>query len=256
MKVVILAGGAGTRLAELTDIRPKPMVEIGGKPILWHIMKLYSFYGFNEFVILLGYKGYIIKEYFIKYSLNQSDITIDLQNNDITIHDNSSEPWKITFVDTGIETMTGGRIKRAQRYIGNEPFLLTYGDGVSNVNIKQLVEFHQSHGKLMTVTTVQSLGRFGVLNVEMDGTVRSFQEKPEKDGVWINAGFFVCQSQIFDYIQNDDTVFEKEPLETVTRDGQLMCFKHDGFWQCMDTLHDKNKLEQFWKIPTPPWKVW
>ena len=256
MKVVILAGGMGTRLTELTGTQPKPMVEIGGKPIIWHIMKLYSFYGFNEFVILLGYKGWVIKEYFVKYFIQESNITVDLKNNDITVHESLSEPWKVTLIDTGMETMTGGRIKRAQRFIGSEPFLLTYGDGVSDINIKELVQFHQLHGKLVTVTCVQPEGRFGALDLGKNGAVASFEEKKKGDGRWFNGGFFVCQPEVFDYIASDSTVFEKETLETISGNDQLTGFKHNGFWQCMDTLYDKSKLEALWSLPCPPWKIW
>ncbi|MBC7389460.1 MAG: glucose-1-phosphate cytidylyltransferase [Opitutaceae bacterium] len=255
MKVVILAGGYGTRLGELTDIRPKPMVEIGGKPILWHIMKIYSSHGFNEFVILLGYKGYIIKEYFANYFLHQSDVTINLGDNSMEVHNNSSEPWKVTLIETGKETMTGGRIKQAKKYVGNEPFLCTYGDGVSNVNITELVKFHRSHGKLLTMTAIQPEGRYGAL--EFDGTrINSFLEKPKGDGSWINGGFFVCQPEVFSYIENNFTVFEKEPIETLAKEGNVMGYKHHDFWQCMDTLRDKNKLEELWDLPSPPWKNW
>ena len=256
MKVVILAGGFGTRLGELTDIRPKPMVEIGGKPILWHIMKIYSAYGFNDFVILLGYKGYIIKEFFANYFLHQSDITIHLQDNNIEVHNNSSEPWKVTLIDTGKDTMTGGRIKYAQKFVGNEPFLCTYGDGVASVNIAELVQFHKKHGKLMTMTAIQSEGRYVALDFSANNRVDSFLEKPKGDGSWINGGFFVCQPEVFDYIAGSNTVFEKEPIESLAKKGELMGFKHEGFWQCMDTLRDKNKLEELWASTTPPWKVW
>lgn len=256
MKVVILAGGYGTRLGELTDIRPKPMVEIGGKPILWHIMKIYSAHGFNEFVILLGYKGYIIKEFFANYFIHQSDVTISLQDNKVEVHDNFSEPWKVTLIDTGKETMTGGRIKRAQKFVGNEPFLCTYGDGVSNVDITALVDYHKNHGKLITMTAIQPEGRYGALDFGQNDIIHSFLEKPKGDGSWINGGFFVCQPEVFDYIAGDPTTFEKEPIETLAKEGQLMGFKHHGFWQCMDTLRDKNKLEELWNSPTPPWKNW
>jgi glucose-1-phosphate cytidylyltransferase len=256
MKVVILAGGFGTRLGELTDIRPKPMVEIGGKPILWHIMKIYSAYGFNDFVILLGYKGYIIKEFFANYFLHQSDITIHLQDNNIEVHNNSSEPWKVTLIDTGKDTMTGGRIKYAQKFVGNEPFLCTYGDGVASVNVAELVQFHEKHGKLMTMTAIQPEGRYGALDFSANNRVDSFLEKPKGDGSWINGGFFVCQPEVFDYIAGSNTVFEKEPIESLAKKGELMGFKHEGFWQCMDTLRDKNKLEELWASTTPPWKVW
>lgn len=256
MKVVILAGGMGSRLAELTDTQPKPMISIGGKPIIWHIMKLYSFHGFDDFVILLGYKGWLLKEYFTKYFIQQSDITVDLRNNDVKIHENFSEPWRVTLVDTGMQTMTGGRIQRARRYVGDEAFLLTYGDGLSDVNVRELVQFHQSHGKIATVTCVQAPERFGVVQMGETGIIHSFQEKPKEVGVHINGGFFVCQPQIFDYISNDSTVFEKDVLEALARDGQLMGFEHSGFWQCMDTLSDHSKLQELWNRPSPPWRLW
>jgi glucose-1-phosphate cytidylyltransferase len=256
MKVAILAGGYGTRLSEETDVRPKPMVEIGGKPILWHIMKTYSHYGHNDFVILLGYKGYYIKEYFANYFLHQSDVTIDLKNNKMEIHNNTSEPWKVTLVDTGLETMTGGRIKRAQKFLDKETFLLTYGDGVSNVDIDKLVSFHQKNGKAMTLTSVQPEGRFGALDMEGD-LIRRFAEKPKGDGSWINGGFFVCEPKLFDYIkEGDSTILERSPLEGLAKDGQLVAYKHDGFWQPMDTLRDKVQLEQLWSKGSAPWKVW
>jgi glucose-1-phosphate cytidylyltransferase len=256
MKVLILAGGFGTRLSEATDNKPKPMVEIGGKPILWHIMKSYSEHGFNEFVILLGYKSYVIKEFFANYFLHQSDITIDLKNNSTEVHDNFSENWKVTLIDTGLNTFTGGRIKRAAKYIGNEPFLLTYGDGVCDVNIADTVKFHQAHGKLITMTAIQPEGRFGALGIENDATIHSFLEKPKGDNAWINGGFFVCQPEVVDYIDGDTTIFEKEPLEKLASEGNLKAYKHNGFWQCMDTLRDKNKLEELWETGTPPWKNW
>jgi len=256
MKVIILAGGLGTRLSEETDIKPKPMVEIGGKPILWHIMKIYSHYGFSDFVICLGYKGYVIKEYFANYFLHQSDVTIDLKENRIEIHQSKAEPWKITLVDTGLNTMTGGRIKRVKKYIGNEAFMLTYGDGVGNVDIHALLKFHQSHKKYATVTSVQPSGRFGALNLDNNKTVLSFQEKPRGDGSWINGGFFVLEPEAFDYIRSDETVWEKEPLEGLAREGQLVAHIHTGFWQPMDTLRDKNQLEELWKDERAPWKLW
>ncbi|MEY3417285.1 MAG: hypothetical protein RL711_554 [Bacteroidota bacterium] len=256
MKVLILAGGFGTRLSEATDNKPKPMVEIGGKPILWHIMKSYSEHGFNEFVILLGYKSYVIKEFFANYFLHQSDITIDLKNNSTEVHDNFSENWKVTLIDTGLNTFTGGRIKRAAKYIGNEPFLLTYGDGVCDVNIADTVKFHQAHGKLITMTAIQPEGRFGALGIENDATIHSFLEKPKGDNAWINGGFFVCQPEVVNYIDGDPTIFEKEPLEKLASEGNLKAYKHNGFWQCMDTLRDKNKLEELWETGTPPWKNW
>jgi glucose-1-phosphate cytidylyltransferase len=256
MKVVILAGGLGTRLSEETVIKPKPMVEIGGKPILWHIMKIYSSYGYNDFVICLGYKGYVIKEYFANYFLHQSNVTFDVKNNTMEIHDSQAEPWKVTLVDTGINTMTGGRIKRIKKYIDNKPFLLTYGDGVGNVNIKQLVDFHQENAKLLTVTAVQPSGRFGALQIESNQQVSSFLEKPQGDGAWINGGFFVCQPEVIDYLENDNTTFEKEPLENLAKDSQMMAFKHQGFWKPMDTLRDKHELESMWESYKAPWKNW
>jgi glucose-1-phosphate cytidylyltransferase len=256
MKVLILAGGFGTRLSEQTEIKPKPMVEIGGKPILWHILKIYSTYGYNDFVILLGYKGYVIKEFFANYFLHQSDLTIDIKNNKIEIHDNYSENWKITLVDTGAETLTGGRIKRAGKFVDNEPFLLTYGDGVSDVDIQKLVDFHKSHGKLATMTAIQPEGRFGALDISKNNEINSFIEKPKGDNAWINGGFFVCQPEVLNYINGDETIFEKEPLEKLAKEGQLQAFKHDGFWQCMDTLRDKNRLEDEWSTGKAPWKKW
>lgn len=255
MKVLILAGGYGTRLSEATDVKPKPMVEIGGKPILWHILKTYSHHGFNDFVILLGYKGYVIKEYFANYFLHQSDLTIDISNNKIEIHNNSSEPWKVTLIDTGLDTLTGGRIKRAAKYINNETFLLTYGDGVADVDIKKSVEFHKKHGKLVTMTAIQPEGRFGALDIQGDH-IRSFVEKPKGDGSWINGGFFVCQPEVLNYIDGDSTIFERQPLERIAQAEQLMAYKHEGFWQCMDTMRDKNKLEELWASDEAEWKVW
>lgn len=257
MKVLLLAGGFGTRLSEETDIRPKPMVEIGGKPILWHIMKIYSHYGFNEFVILLGYKGYYIKEYFANYFLHQSDVTIDMQSGKMEVHNNSSEPWKVTLLDTGIDSMTGGRVKRAQDFVGNESFMLTYGDGVSDINIEELVEFHKSHGKAMTMTSAQPEGRFGALNIEENNQVSSFEEKPKGDGGWINAGFFVCEPKVFDYItEGDSTIFEQAPLQNLAKDGEIFTYKHYGFWKPMDTLRDKQQLQNMWAAKKAPWKVW
>jgi len=256
MKVAILAGGYGTRLSEETDIKPKPMVEIGDKPILWHIMKLYSSYGFNEFVILLGYKGYVIKEFFSNYFLHNSDVTIDLQKNKIDIHQNESEPWKVTLVDTGDGSMTGGRIKRAKKYLDSDNFLLTYGDGLSDINIKDTVEFHMKHNKVVTMTAVQPEGRYGALDIDDDDTVISFKEKPKGDSGWINGGFFVCSPKIFNYIDNDQTVFENEPLNSLAKSGELSAYKHNGFWMCMDTLRDKNKLTDLWLADSAPWKMW
>jgi glucose-1-phosphate cytidylyltransferase len=256
MKVVLLAGGFGTRLSEETDIRPKPMAEIGGKPILWHIMKGYAQFGFDEFVILLGYKGYYIKEYFANYFLHQSDITIDLKNNQLEVHNNTSEPWKVTLLETGLHTMTGGRIKRAKDFIGNEPFLLTYGDGVSNVDIKALLSFHKKHGKAVTMTAVQPEGRFGALQTDTNDRVLSFMEKPKGDGSWINGGFFVCEPKVLDYIQDDTTVFEQKPLEQLAAEGELYTYRHTGFWKCMDTLRDKVRLNELWDSGEAQWKSW
>lgn len=259
MKVVILAGGLGTRLSEETDMKPKPMVEIGGKPILWHIMKIYSHFGFNEFIICCGYKQYMIKEYFANYFLHQSNITIDLKQNSLEVHDTSAEPWKITLVDTGLNTMTGGRIKRIQKYTGNEPFMLTYGDGVANIDIKALIEFHKKQGKLATVTVVQPSGRFGSIQFDTQESVKvfSFQEKPKGDGAWINGGFFVLEPGIFDYIaEGDATIWERKPLETIASKGQLVAFRHYGFWKPMDTLREKTELEEYWNSDKAPWKIW
>lgn len=256
MKVAILAGGYGTRLSEETDIKPKPMVDIGGKPILWHIMKHFSHYGHNDFVILLGYKGYYIKEYFANYFLHQSDVTLDLKNNKMEIHNNTSEPWRVTLVDTGLETMTGGRVKRAEKFLEDERFLLTYGDGVSNVNLDKLIEFHKQNGKAMTLTSVQPEGRFGALDLEGD-LIRRFAEKPKGDGSWINGGFFVCEKEIFNYIKDgDSTILERGPMENLAKDRQLVAYKHDSFWQPMDTLRDKIQLENLWANGKAPWKVW
>lgn len=256
MKVLVLAGGLGTRLSEETDVRPKPMVDIGGKPILWHIMKIYSHYGFNEFIVLLGYKGVLIKEYFANYFLNQNNVTIDLVNNKMEIHNNSTEPWKVTLLDTGLNTMTGGRIKRAKEYINNEPFMLTYGDGVADVNIKELVNFHQKHGKAITVTAVQPEGKFGALEIGKNNKVNSFMEKPKGDGSWINGGFFVCEPRLMDYIENDSTTFEREPMEKLTEEGEVYTYKHTGFWKCMDTLRDKIQLNELWGKNNANWKIW
>jgi len=256
MKVVILAGGFGTRLSEETDFRPKPMIEIGERPILWHIMKVYSHYGFNDFIICLGYKGYVIKEYFANYFLHQSDVTIDLKNNGLEIHQSKAEAWKITLVDTGLNTMTGGRIKRIQGYIGDETFMVTYGDGIGNIDIQDLLKFHKNHGKFATVTAVQPLGRFGALALGEGNNVISFQEKPKGDGAWINAGFFVLEPQIFHYIADDKTPWEKKPLDNLARDGNLVAYMHYGFWKPMDTLRDKIELEGLWNAGKPPWKIW
>mgnify|MGYP001306290887 FL=1 len=256
MKVVILAGGFGTRLSEETVIKPKPMVEVGEMPILWHIMKTYSNYGFNEFIILLGYKGYVIKEYFSNYFLHQSDVTIDMANNHMEIHNNESEPWKVTLIETGLNTMTGGRIKQAKKYLDGDTFLLTYGDGLSDINIQNLVDFHKNHGKKITMTAVQPDGRFGSLNIEKSGVVSNFKEKPKGDGAWDNGGFFVCDSSILKYIADESTVFEQQPLQKLAEDNELMVFKHHGFWSCMDSLNDKNNLCEMWNKNLAPWKIW
>jgi glucose-1-phosphate cytidylyltransferase len=258
MKVVILAGGLGTRLSEETDLKPKPMVEIGGKPILWHIMKIYSAYGFNEFIICCGYKGYMIKEYFANYFLHQADITIDLGKNKIDIHHSKAEPWKITLADTGLNTMTGGRINRIKEYVEGESFMLTYGDGVSNVNLKGLLDFHESKRKLATVTAVQqSAGRFGALSIKDEYAVERFAEKPKSDGIWINGGFFVLEPGIFEYVtEGDNTIWERTPLENLAKDDQLMAFKHTGFWRPMDTLRDRTELGNMWDSGQAEWKIW
>ncbi len=255
MKVVILAGGYGTRLGEETSIKPKPMVEIGGKPILWHIMKIYSHYGFNEFVICLGYKGYVIKEYFANYFLHQSDVTFDLQKQSFDVHNNFSEPWKVTLVDTGIDTMTGGRIRRIKDYV-DDTFMLTYGDGVGDINIDELLNMHKKHNKCVTMSSTQPEGRFGSIEFEEDGKIKQFIEKPKGDGSWINIGFFVVNKEIFYYLPEDDgLIFERQPLEHLAADGELYTYHHNGFWRCMDSLNDKNKLEKLWK-ENPLWKVW
>ena len=256
MKVVILAGGFGTRLSEETHLKPKPMVEIGGKPILWHIMKIYSSYGFNEFVICLGYKGYVIKEYFSNYFLHQSDVTFNMKDNQMEIHNTHAEDWKVTLVDTGLHTMTGGRVKRVKKYINNETFMLTYGDGVGSVDIAALVKEHKEKGKKLTVTAVQPSGRFGALNLSDSNEVHSFMEKPKGDGAWINGGFFVCEPEVIDYIEDETTVFEKYPLENLAKDNEMIAFKHQGFWKPMDTLRDKKELESLWASGKAPWKKW
>ncbi len=258
MKVVILAGGFGTRISEESQLKPKPMVELGGMPILWHIMKLYSAYGFNEFVICAGYKQHIIKEYFADYFLHTSDITYDFTNgtNEMIIHKNNSEHWKVTVVDTGLNTMTGGRVKRVSEYINNEPFFLTYGDGVSNVNISKLLEFHKSHEKLVTMSAYNAGQRFGVMDIDEHGHINEFREKTKGDGNLINIGFMVCQPEFINYIDSDDTVLEKTPLERAAKEHQLMAYKHEGFWQCMDTMREKEQLEKMWNVGQAPWKVW
>lgn len=256
MKVVILAGGLGTRLSEETVLKPKPMVEIGDMPMLWHIMKIYSEHGFNDFVICLGYKGYVIKEYFANYFLHKSDVTINLKENSLKVHDSYAEPWNITLVDTGLETMTGGRIKRVKQHIGNDTFLLTYGDGVSDVNIRESVAFHKAHGKLCTVTAVQPSGRFGAINMGGGHEVLSFTEKPRGDGAWINGGFFVCEPGVLDFIDNDATIWEREPMENIANAHQMQAYKHHGFWKPMDTLRDKIELDNSWVSNQAPWKKW
>ncbi len=257
MKVVILAGGFGTRISEESHLKPKPMIEIGERPILWHIMKMYSSYGFNDFIICLGYKGYCIKEYFAHYFLHESDVTYDFRNqNERLIHHHSAEPWTVTLVNTGLDTMTGGRVKRIREYLGTETFMLTYGDGVADIDISALVKFHQQHGKLATVTSIQPIGRFGALDLDSDNLVHGFKEKPKGDGAWINGGFFVMEPAVLDYIEGDATILEKEPLEGLARDGQLVACKHSGFWQPMDTLRDKNHLENLWNSGKAPWKMW
>lgn len=257
MKVAILAGGLGTRLGEETGTKPKPMVTIGGHPILWHIMKIYSHYGFNDFVILCGYKHEVIKEYFMNYYANTSDVTVNLSDNGVTIHKTRSEPWRVTMAYTGLETMTGGRIKRAQEYLGNAPFMLTYGDGVSDVDINALIKSHRKSGKIATLTAVRPSGRFGALDIAPDKTITRFQEKPKGDGAWINGGFFVCQPEVFDYIPNDDTIpFEQDPLKNLAANGELNAYNHTGFWRPMDMLKDKNDLEALWSTGNAPWKIW
>ena len=258
MKVVIFAGGLGTRLSEETDVRPKPMVEIGGKPILWHIMKIYNHYGFNEFIICLGYKSYAIKEYFMNYYLHNSDVTIELGNNKVDVHYTNAESFKVTLVDTGLETKTAGRLKRVQKYIGDEPFMLTYGDGVANINIEELLKFHKASGKVATLTAVQPEAKFGGMEMTPTGEVLKFQEKPKGDGKWINGGFFVLNPSVFDYLpeESDKIMWEEAPLENLTKAGQLAAFKHFGFWKCMDALRDKIELEEMWKSRKAEWKIW
>ncbi len=255
MKVVILAGGYGTRISEESVLKPKPMIEIGEHPILWHIMKLFSFYGYNDFVICLGYKGYVIKEYFANYFLHNSDVTFDIKNNKMMIHKDNSEPWKVTLVDTGENTMTGGRVKRIAEYIKEDEFWLTYGDGLANINLETLHSYYQENKTLACVTAAQPPGRFGALEVKGHKVV-GFKEKPKGDGGWINAGFFILSKKIFDYIDGDQTIWERDPLEKVAKEGQLSVFKHEGFWQPMDTLRDKNYLEELWKSGKAPWKLW
>lgn len=259
MKVVLLAGGLGTRLSEETDIRPKPMVEIGGKPILWHIMKIYSAFGLNDFVVCCGYKAYMIKQYFTDYFLHNADLTVDIANNSMEIHHSHAEPWKITLVDTGLNTMTGGRIKRVKDYLPkDEPFMLTYGDGLADINIKELLEFHKKQGKKATVSVVQPSGRFGAIrfNEQDEVKVFSFQEKPKGDMSWINGGFFVLEPSVIDYIDGDDTIWERKPLETLAAQGELVAYRHYGFWKPMDTLREKKELEEMWESGQAKWKIW
>ncbi len=257
MKVVILAGGYGTRISEESHLKPKPMIEIGDKPILWHIMKEYGYYGYHDFIICCGYKQHVVKEWFADYYLYNCDVTFDFtRENRMEIHNSVAEPWRVTLVDTGLNTMTGGRVRRVRKYIGDEPFMLTYGDGVSDINIHDLVKFHQSHGKMVTLTAVNVEQRFGVLELGDGDEIRSFREKSIGDRSRINAGYMVCQPEIFDYIAGDETVFEKEPLERVAALGQLVAYKHNGFWQCMDTKREKEKLDALWKSGEAPWNVW
>jgi glucose-1-phosphate cytidylyltransferase len=255
-KVVILAGGLGSRLAEETEVRPKPMVEIGGRPILWHIMKIYSKFGLNDFVICLGYKGYLIKEFFANYNLHMSDVTFDISGNSTTIHQRRIEPWRVTLVDTGDTTMTGGRIRRVRDYIGDQDFCLTYGDGVADIDIPALLDFHEKHGLPATMTTIQPPGRFGAVDIDSNNKILRFREKPEGDGNWINGGFLVLSPKIIDYIEGDDTVFEQEPLQRLSADGKLAAYRHHGFWHAMDTLRDKRQLEQLWTTGSAPWRTW
>ena len=257
MKAVILAGGLGTRISEETENKPKPMIEIGGMPILWHIIKMYSAHGVNDFIICCGYRGYIIKEYFSNYFLHRSDVTFDIAQNKMEVHQKCAEPWKITLIDTGSDTMTGGRLKRVTKYIKDEEaFCFTYGDGVSDVNITELIKFHKSHGKMATITTVYPPARFGAVDIDIDQRIISFQEKPKGDGGMINGGFFVLAPRVIDLIQNDSTVWEKEPLENLAQQSEIMAFQHNGFWQPMDTLRDKNMLEKLWSSDRAPWRIW
>lgn len=258
MKVVILAGGYGTRISEESHLKPKPMIEIGDRPILWHIMKIYSHYGYNDFIICLGYKGYMIKEFFADYYMHTSDITFDFtERNKMIIHNNVAEPWKVTLVDTGLNTMTGGRIRRIEKYVHEEPFLFTYGDGVSDININELVEYHKTKNVTATMTAIQPGGRFGVLNINEDtDNIECFTEKAKEDGGWINGGFMVLEPEIFRYLIDDETVFERQPLEALAMEGRIAAFKHYDFWQCMDTQRDKYALEKLWESGSAPWKVW
>ncbi len=258
MKVVIFAGGFGTRISEESHLRPKPMVEIGGKPILWHIMKMYEVHGINEFVICLGYKGYMIKEYFMNYFMHNSDVTLDLETNQVEVHESKGEKFKVTLIDTGLHTSTAGRLQRVKKHVENSTFMLTYGDGVSDINLKELLTLHQSHGKIATVTSVQPAGKFGSLDIQEDGKVNSFIEKPKGDGYWINGGFFILEPEVFNYLPEnaDDTMWEQSPLVNLAKDGELYAHKHFGFWKCMDALRDKVELEEIWKSGNAPWKLW
>jgi glucose-1-phosphate cytidylyltransferase len=257
MKVVILAGGLGTRISEESHLKPKPMIEIGDMPILWHIMKSYSHYGYNDFIICCGYKGFFIKQYFADYYLHRSDITFDFsKDNEMIVHSNVAEPWRVTLVDTGLSTMTGGRVKRVSEYIGNKTFMLTYGDGVSDININNLLKFHKAHGKLATLTAIQPGGRFGMLGINETDSIENFSEKSKEDGGWINGGFMILEPEILEYIDGDSTILERHPLESLANTGELKAFKHQGFWQCMDTLRDKIYLEELWESGQAPWKVW
>lgn len=256
MKVGILAGGFGTRISEETNRVPKPMVEIGNKPILWHIMKIYSFYGFNDFVIMLGYKSHVIKDYFLNYCMNYSDINVDFKKNKVEILNSNIEPWNITLVDTGLHTMTGGRIKQIEKYVDGETFMLTYGDGVSDVNINKLLDFHKNNNKYATLTAVQPKARFGELTIESSGIISNFKEKPEENRNFINGGFFCLEPEIFDYIEDSQTIWERDPLEKLSKDNQLMAYKHEGFWKSMDMLKDKRELEKIWNSGNAPWKLW
>ena len=255
MKAVILAGGLGTRISEESHLKPKPMVTIGGKPIIWHIMKLYSHYGVNDFVICLGYKGYVVKEYFANYFLHMSDVTFDMANNEMQVHEQYAEPWKVTLIDTGEHTQTGGRLKQVQEYVGKETFCFTYGDGVADINIRELIAFHKKHGKPATVTAIQPPGRYGSLNIE-DEAVHNFQEKPAGDGSWINGGFFILEPEVFDLIDGPSAIWEQGPLQVLAEQNQLMAFRHHNFWQAMDTLRDKQHLEALWGSGKAPWKIW
>lgn len=255
MKVVILAGGMGTRISEETSVRPKPMVEIGGKPILWHIMKIYSSFGLHDFIICLGYKGYVIKEYFANYFLHMSDVTIDMSENRMEVHQNSAEPWRVTLLDTGESTMTGGRIKRVRSYLGEDDFCCTYGDGVGDVDIARLINFHKTNGTLATLTATKPPGRFGSINMS-ENKIINFQEKPEGDGAWINGGFFILSPKVLDYIEGDETIWERAPMERLAKEGQISAYLHEGFWQPMDTLRDKTHLEELWSSDKAPWKMW